>query len=126
MGIFGKLFASLTGPAESLPENAILIDVRSPEEFSSGHIKDAIPLPLACLTRDIGNVVVDRATPIIVYCQSGGRSAMAKRALMDMGYQNVINGGGVRALATRMNREISRVDVSRISTSCNAGKSSRD
>ncbi|GAB3537789.1 hypothetical protein GCM10027343_01830 [Noviherbaspirillum agri] len=108
MGIFGKLLDSLTGADEPLPENAVLIDVRSPEEFSSGHIKDAIPLPLNCLTRDIGSVVVDKATPIIVYCQSGGRSAMARRALTDMGYQTVVNGGGVRSLAARMGREISR------------------
>lgn len=106
MGMFGKLLESLTGASEPLPDNAILIDVRSPEEFSSGHIKDAIPLPLACLTRDIGSVVIDPATPIIVYCQSGGRSAVARRALLDMGYQNVVNGGGVRALAARMKREI--------------------
>ncbi|HZW14120.1 MAG TPA: rhodanese-like domain-containing protein [Noviherbaspirillum sp.] len=105
MGIFGKLFESLAGAAEPLPDNAVLIDVRSPEEFSAGHIEDAISLPLACLTRDIGSVVIDPATPIIVYCQSGGRSAVARRALLDIGYQNVINGGGIRSLAARMNRE---------------------
>lgn len=108
MSIFGKLFAAIAGSAEPLPEQAVLIDVRSPDEFASGHIKDAIPLPLNCLARDIGNVVADRNAPIIVYCQSGGRSAMARRQLLDMGYQNVVNGGGVHALASRMNREIRR------------------
>lgn len=109
MGIFGKLFASVSGNTEPLPEQAVLIDVRSLDEFSAGHLKDAIPLPLSCLGRDIGRVVVERTTPIVVYCQSGARSAAARRLLLDMGYQHVINGGGIHALAARMNREIGRL-----------------
>ncbi len=124
MGIFGKLLASVSGTTEPLPEQAVLIDVRSIDEFSAGHLKDAIPLPLNCLGRDIGGVVIDRAASIIVYCQSGGRSAAARRLLLDMGYQHVVNGGGIHALASRMNREIVRLEVSRISTACDADRSS--
>jgi phage shock protein E len=106
MSLFGKLFAPLLGPAQSLPEGAVLIDVRSPSEFASAHLKDAISLPLDCLVREIHSVVPDQGAEIIVYCQSGGRSAAACRALLDMGYANVVNGGGIQALASRMNREI--------------------
>lgn len=105
MDIFGKLFGA-DAASEALPENAILIDVRSPEEFVSGHIKEAISVPLNRLPRDIGSVASNKAAPIIVYCQSGGRSASARRLMLDMGYQNVINGGGIRSLAGQMNREI--------------------
>lgn len=105
MGIFGKLFGA-DAASEALPENAILIDVRSPEEFASGHIKDAISVPLNQLPRDITSVASNKAIPIIVYCLSGGRSASARRLMLDMGYQNVINGGGIRSLAGRMNREV--------------------
>lgn len=107
MGIFGRLFGQGSGTAQDeLPQQAVLIDVRSPEEFAAGHIENAIPLPLNRLAREIGNVVTDKDTPVIVYCQSGGRSAAARQQMLDMGYRNVINGGGVRALASRMHREI--------------------
>ncbi|HJV73310.1 MAG TPA: rhodanese-like domain-containing protein [Noviherbaspirillum sp.] len=105
MGLFGKLFGA-GAASEALPENAILIDVRSPEEFASGHIKDAISVPLNRLPSAIGSVASNKSAPVIVYCQSGGRSASARRLMLDMGYQNVINGGGIRSLAGRMNREI--------------------
>jgi phage shock protein E len=124
MRILGKLFASVSGATEPLPEQAVLIDVRSPDEFAAGHIKDAIPLPLSCLARDIDSVIVDRTTPIIVYCQSGGRSASARTLLLDMGYQHVVNGGGICALASRMKREIRGVEISRISIPCNVDRSS--
>ena len=122
MGILEKLF-NLGGTREPLPENAILIDVRSPAEFAAGHIGDAIPLPLNCLARDIGNVVIDKATPIIVYCQSGGRSLSARRQLLGMGYAHVINGGGVRALAARMKREIRPLVFPSVVPSCSRARS---
>lgn len=105
MGIFGNLFSFAP---EALPEQATLIDVRSPGEFVSGHIDEAIPLPLDRLARDIGNAAPDKAAPIVVYCQSGARSASARQQLIGMGYQQVVNGGGIHALAGRMNRKIVR------------------
>lgn len=113
-----KLFAS--GEAELLAENAVLIDVRSTAEFAAEHIKDAIPLPLDYLAREIDRVVVDQATPIIVYSQSGVRSASAHHILINMGYMNIANGGAMRALASQLNREMARLELSAISSSCNA------
>ena len=113
-----KLFAS--GEAELLAENAVLIDVRSTAEFAAEHIKDAIPLPLDYLAREIDRVVVDQATPIIVYSQSGVRSASAHNILINMGYLNIANGGAMRALASQLNREMARLELSAISSSCNA------
>lgn len=109
MGLFGKLFGGGSDAAqEELPQQATLIDVRTPEEFATGHIKGAIHLPLVRFVHDIGRVITDKEAPVIVYCQSGGRSAMARQQMIDMGYRHVINGGGVRDLASRMNRDIER------------------
>jgi phage shock protein E len=109
MGIFGKLFRlAFSAAPEVLPEQAILIDVRSPSEFAAAHIKGAISLPLNCVVQGIGSVVTDRTIPVIVYCQSGARSAAARKHLLDMGYSHVINGGGLQVLSSRMNREILR------------------
>lgn len=105
MGIFGNLFSFSSEP---LPEQATLIDVRSPGEFASGHLDDAIHLPLDQLGHHIGNAAPDKAVPIVVYCQSGARSASARQQLIGMGYQQVVNGGGIHSLAGRMNRKIVR------------------
>lgn len=107
MGIFTKLLAAVSGePPEALPENAILIDVRSPQEFASGHIRGAISLPLNFVVQNVDKLVPNKKTPVIVYCMSGARSASARKQLLGMGYLQVFNGGGVRALSSRMNREI--------------------
>lgn len=107
MGIFTKLLATVSGASpEVLPENAILIDVRSPQEFASGHIQGAISLPLNSISHQIDKVVPNKGTPVIVYCMSGARSASARKHLLGMGYLQVFNGGGVRALSSRMKRKI--------------------
>lgn len=73
---------------------ATLLDVRSSEEFGGGHIDGATNIPvqeLAGRSDELG----DKETPIVVYCQSGGRSAMAKRLLENQGFANVHDLGGI-------------------------------
>jgi len=89
-------------PNQDLPANAILIDVRSSLEFNTGRLQGAISIPLDQISMTIANLVPDKASPIIVYCQSGMRSASAKNTLLRLGYSNVINGGGLLALSKRM------------------------
>lgn len=72
----------------------VLIDVRSPEEFSDGHLARAVNLPHEEIGRHIARVVPDRKTPVILYCASGRRSGLALDVLRQMGYSNAINGGG--------------------------------
>jgi phage shock protein E len=83
------------GDARALvAQGATLLDVRSPEEFGGGHISGAINIPvqeLAGRTDDLG----DKGRQIVVYCQSGGRSAMAKRLLESQGFSNVHDLGGM-------------------------------
>ena len=75
---------------------AIVIDVRTPEEFQSGHIPGAINLPLAAIVS--GNIPVtfsDKSRTYLVYCRSGRRSAAAVRLLSSLGYRSLYDFGGI-------------------------------
>ena len=107
MNFFKWVIQSMAGTrSQELPTGALLIDVRSLGDFSSGHIDGAISLPLASIAQTISTVVPDKAAAVIVYCRSGARSSAAKRALARLGYENVSNGGGVRKLALMLHKEI--------------------
>ena len=72
-------------------DRALLLDVRSAQEYSEGHIPGSVNLPL----QNIGSIKTERDTPIFVYCLSGGRSQQAVSALKQMGYTNLKNIGGI-------------------------------
>ena len=80
--------------AELIKNGALVIDVRSAAEFASGSIEGAIHIPHSRIAVEIGNYETDKARIIIVFCASGGRSALAKTALTKAGYTQVVNGGG--------------------------------
>ena len=73
---------------------AKIVDVRTPGEFESGHYKGAVNIPLQEINTRLAEFG-DKAKPIVVYCRSGRRSAEAKRILLDNGYKDVTNGGGL-------------------------------
>ena len=74
--------------AMDLIENeAIVIDVRTADEYNTGHIKDSINIPVD----NISSVEYDKDSVIIVYCASGMRSSNAAKTLIDLGYTNVYN-----------------------------------
>ena len=66
-----------------------LIDVRSPDEWSGGHLPGAIHIPLAALPDRVGEI--DPGTPVVVHCQGGGRSAIAASFLKAQGIEGVSN-----------------------------------
>lgn len=77
-------------------EDLIIVDVRSSEEYSTGHIESAINIPV----NEIGNrfkdeVTSDTQTTILVYCKSGVRAKQASELLADLGYSNVYEFGGI-------------------------------
>lgn len=82
---------------ELLKENprAILLDVRSVQEYDEYHLSGAICIPLYELQATINNMIDDKEQIIIVYCQSGVRSKKAVAMLKKMGYSNLyeIDGG---------------------------------
>ena len=78
---------------DSLPD-AVLLDVRTPQEHSEGHIPLSRNIPAYELHR-MEEEVPDKNVPVFVYCQSGTRSRLAVQVLRSMGYQNVHNIGGI-------------------------------
>lgn len=71
----------------------LLIDVRTAEEFASGHIQGAVNIPLDVLPSRLNEVPGDQ--PIVVYCRSGNRSAQATRILAQAGYNTIYDLGGI-------------------------------
>src|ERR1700689_2167519 len=75
---------------EQLSNGAVVIDVREPEEWSTGHVPGAKHVPKSFLESRIEGAAPDRSEHVILYCQSGNRSAWAARTLTeDLGYENV-------------------------------------
>lgn len=75
--------------------NALLVDVRTPQEFSAGHLPGALSLPLDALPSRALKKLPSKDAELILYCQSGMRSRNAARMLANMGYQNVRNLGAM-------------------------------
>ena len=84
-------------------EGAVLLDVRTPEEYRQGHIPGSKNIPLQTLG-DVVAHVPDKATPLFVYCRSGARSAQATGMLESLGYTNVTNIGGISAYTGKVER----------------------
>lgn len=78
---------------ELIASGAILVDVRTSGEYSSGHIKGARNVPLNKISNISKKVSKDKE--VIVYCQSGSRSASAAKQLKSMGYAKVYNLGSI-------------------------------
>jgi phage shock protein E len=102
-GILAKLL--LGGKADKgadipglIRKGAMVIDTRTPGEFSHGHIEGALNIPYNAIDRKIGSHTSDKSKQIIVYCHSGARSGAAKKILLNAGYTNVVNGGSLHRM----------------------------
>ena len=84
-------------------EGAVLLDVRTPQEYQEGHIPGSVNVPLQSLGRE-GTVPAGKDAPLFVCCHSGARSAQAVRLLTRMGYPNVKNIGGIAAYTGKVER----------------------
>lgn len=83
---------------ELLDSGAILLDVRDPKEYRSGHLSGAVQLNWDALEPGIGEIVSDKSAAIICYCAIGHRSAIAADTLQRLGYTNVTSiDGGLKA-----------------------------
>lgn len=78
-----------------VPET-LLIDVREPDEYRQGHIARSVNIPRGMLEFKISNepLLQNLARPIIVYCKTSGRAALAVVAMQSMGFQNVVSLAG--------------------------------
>ena len=72
-------------------KGAILLDVRSIQEFKEGHLKNAISMPVYDINKKHNEILTDKNQTIIVYCSTGHRSAKAQKLLKKLGYEKVYN-----------------------------------
>ena len=75
-------------------KEAVLLDVRTREEYASGHIEGSRNLPLDEIDK-VDSVIKDKNTPLYIHCLSGGRSARAAAYLKGKGYREVHDIGGI-------------------------------
>jgi len=80
-----------------LPENALVVDVRTAMEFKRSHFEGAQNIPLSEIQARIAELG-PKNRPVVVYCRSGRRSAIAKTMLENAGFPLVLNGGGLNQM----------------------------
>ena len=107
--LIGAFFLTLSGCTQDVytiePENAkermerdgsiVLLDVRTPEEYSEIHIPGASLLPISDLEKEMPSEYPDKKATYFVYCRSGNRSADAIEILSDLGYDDIHDLGGI-------------------------------
>ena len=76
-------------------EGYIILDVRTQEEYDEGHIPGAILIPNTEIEARAEEVLTDKDQLILVYCRSGRRSKLAAEALVELGYTNIKEFGGI-------------------------------
>ena len=75
-------------------DDVIVLDVRESSEYSTGHIRDSIHIPIGSLSKRIGELDKFKNKKILAYCRSGSRSNTACRTLSKQGFENVSNMAG--------------------------------
>ena len=103
MGFFSAIFRRTdhTQLNKAIKEGAMLVDVRTPGEFSLGTVKGAVNIPLEQLQTQIAKFKGKKN--IVVFCRSGNRSNQAKNILIQNSFQNVINGGAWKNVINAVN-----------------------
>lgn len=77
-------------------QEVIVLDVREQNEYDSGHIPDAVLLPVGTIDEDTAAAVIpEKDSTVLVYCRSGNRSKTASSALAELGYTNIYEFGGI-------------------------------
>ena len=84
----------------------MIIDVRTTEEWNSGHLASAKHLELQLVAAGIEQLVPDKSQQLYLYCRSGNRSGQAKTLVEAMGYTDVVNAGGVADASALLNEAI--------------------
>ncbi len=78
-------------------ENYVILDVRTAQEFASGHIPGAALLPNETIGTEDILLLPDKDQLILVYCRSGNRSKQAAEKLAQLGYTNIVEFGGINS-----------------------------
>ena len=87
----------------AIPSDAVLIDVRSAEEFRAGHLPGAVNIPHTEIAEKISGIAPEKSTPLYLYCRSGRRVGIAMETLKKSGYTTMYNLGGIEEAAKKLN-----------------------
>ena len=79
-----------------IEQGALVVDVRTPQEYAEGHLDNAVNFPLSELDKHFKDIDKDKV--IVLYCRSGNRSAKAYQYLQSQGFTNLHNAGGFEEL----------------------------
>ena len=83
------------GMLAKISSGALIVDVRTPEEFAQGHFPGAINIPHEQIVEGLRSRQIEASEPVILYCRSGNRSGKAERALHAEGYVSARNAGSL-------------------------------
>jgi phage shock protein E len=106
--VTGVVLLAMRGKSTLAPEQArarleagaVLVDVRTPEEFADKHLPGAVNIPLDRVRSDITKHVPDKSTVVLLHCRTGRRSGNAEKELRAMGYTNAFNIGSYQQAQT--------------------------
>jgi phage shock protein E len=87
---------SAAAAKEQLKRGALIVDVRTPAEFNKGHLKHAINVPFDDIELLVPQRVTDKGQVLLLHCQSGLRSGVARKKLAALGYTQTFNLGSYR------------------------------
>lgn len=94
-GVYTRISAQEAKEIIDSGEEFVILDVRTKAEYDEGHIEGAMLLPYDEIDELAEGLLPDRNAKILVYCRSGNRSAVASNALIDLGYTDVTDFGGI-------------------------------
>ena len=92
--LFAVLCSCLHTRADA-PADAVWIDVRTPAEYASGHLREAVLIPFDGIEPGVARLQLPKDTPIYLYCAVGGRAELAKQRLEAIDYKNITNVGSL-------------------------------
>ncbi|WP_425424911.1 rhodanese-like domain-containing protein [Shewanella insulae] len=104
MGVSAPSYGEEKNPKvawEHIQQGAMVVDVRTPEEFAEGHLKNAINIPFENIAEEFTKRNIAKDQSVVLYCRSGRRSGIAQESLIKLGYSNTYNGGGYQSLANK-------------------------
>lgn len=90
--------------ASLVSSGALVLDVRSPEEYSAGHIQEAKNVPYDRIANEAATLEPSRDKPVVIYCKTGRRAEIARQALLRLGFNEVVNAGGYEDIRRDLKR----------------------
>lgn len=100
----GAFYLSPGSAAQCIQDGALLIDVRTEQEYAEGHLPDAQLIPHTELQHSLGELASHKDKEVILYCRSGVRSNWAASLLRSEGFEKAFNGGKYVELLEELNR----------------------